>query len=107
VEFRVNTRRGIQFRRWANQVLKDYMLKGFTVNQRKIATDLQIAEHLQEQRQLIDNQETRISNVDDRLSSVESHMFKGMGVEFSAYRVLNFVTPDEIIEKVNESTKGK
>ena len=105
--FRVNTRRGIQFRRWANQVLKDYMLKGFAVNRRKIATDLQIAEHLQEQRQLIDNQETRISNVDDRLSSVEQHMFKGMGVEFSAYRVLNFVTPDEIIEKVNESTKGK
>ena len=43
VGFRVNTQRGIKFRRWANQVLKDYMLKGYAVNQRKIATDLQIA----------------------------------------------------------------
>lgn len=37
VGFRVNTQRGIRFRRWANQVLKDYMLKGYAVRQRKIA----------------------------------------------------------------------
>jgi hypothetical protein len=29
-----------------------------------------------------------------------------MGAEFSAYSVLNFVTPEEVIEKVKESTKG-
>ncbi len=34
VGFRVNTRRGIEFRQWANQVLKDYLLKGYVVNQR-------------------------------------------------------------------------
>jgi hypothetical protein len=57
VGFRVNTQRGIKFRRWANQVLKDYMLKGYAVNQRKIATDLQIVDRLHEQRQLIESQE--------------------------------------------------
>lgn len=31
VGYRVNTRRGIQFRRWANQILKNYMLKGYAV----------------------------------------------------------------------------
>ena len=44
------------------------------MNQRKIATDLQIADRLQEQRKLIDNQEIRINNVNDRLSSVEQHI---------------------------------
>lgn len=34
VGFRVKSRRGIKFRRWANKVLKDYLLKGYSVNQR-------------------------------------------------------------------------
>ena len=29
VGFRVNTKRGIEFRQWANRVLKDYMLRGY------------------------------------------------------------------------------
>ncbi len=47
VGYRVKSFRGTQFRRWANQVLKDYILKGYAVNQRKIATDLQIADDIQ------------------------------------------------------------
>ena len=31
---RVNTIRGIQFRQWANKVLKEYLLQGYSVNQR-------------------------------------------------------------------------
>ena len=34
VGYRVNTVRGIQFRQWANQVLKEYLLRGYAVNQR-------------------------------------------------------------------------
>jgi Virulence protein len=37
VGFRVNTKRGIEFRQWANNVLKQYMLRGYVVNTR-IAT---------------------------------------------------------------------
>jgi hypothetical protein len=218
VGYRVKSLRGTKFRRWANQILKDYMLKGYAINQRRIATDLQIADRLQEQRQIIEKQETRINNVDNRLSAVEQHIdffvkatqlpsggvlapntkfdgyvliadlvksakrsivfidpfadisvlkfaamkaegvsvtiysarishqfkeeaalykkqhpefdlrtmriihdrfllvddtvyhfgasFKDMGAEFSAYSVLNFVTPEEVIEKVKEITKG-
>ena len=218
VGYRVKSIQGTHFRRWANQILKDYMLKGYAINQRRIATDLQIADRLQEQRQIIEKQETRINNVDNRLSAVEQHIdffvkatqlpsggvlapntrfdgyvliadlvksakcsivfidpfadisvlkfaamkaegvsvtiysarishqfkeeaalykkqhpefdlrtmriihdrfllvddtvyhfgasFKDMGAEFSAYSVLNFVTPEEVIEKVKESTKG-
>lgn len=46
VGYRVKSANGVKFRRWANQVLKDYILKGYAVNQRKIATDLQIVDRL-------------------------------------------------------------
>lgn len=52
VGYRVNTIRGIQFRQWANKVLKDYLLKGYAINQRltKIENQLEnqqalLAEH--------------------------------------------------------------
>ena len=32
VGFRVNTKRGIEFRQWANKVLKEYLLRGYVVN---------------------------------------------------------------------------
>ena len=34
VGYRVRSQRGVQFRQWANRVLKDYLLKGFAVNER-------------------------------------------------------------------------
>lgn len=81
VGYRVKSANGIKFRRWANQVLKDYMLKGYAVNQRKISTDLQIADRLHEQRQLIERQGAEIADVrksvaeqDSRLSAVEQRI---------------------------------
>jgi len=34
VGYRVKSQRGVQFRIWANQILKDYLLKGYSLNQR-------------------------------------------------------------------------
>jgi hypothetical protein len=34
VGYRVKSQRGIDFRRWANQVLKDYLLRGYAITQR-------------------------------------------------------------------------
>ena len=34
VGYRVKSNRGVEFRRWANRILKDYLLKGYSVNQR-------------------------------------------------------------------------
>ena len=81
VGYRVKSIAGTRFRQWANHVLKDYMLKGYAVNQRKIATDLQIADRLHEQRQLIESQGTEIVDVrksiaeqNSRLSAVEQRI---------------------------------
>ena len=34
VGYRVKSRRGVEFRKWANSVLKEFLLKGYSVNQR-------------------------------------------------------------------------
>ena len=36
VGYRVNSKQGIIFRKWANKVLKEYLLKGYAVNQRRL-----------------------------------------------------------------------
>lgn len=56
VGFRVNTLKGIEFRRWANQVLKEHLLKGGSVNQRLIS------------------HENKLENHDSRLSSLEKQV---------------------------------
>ena len=58
IGYRVKSNKGIIFRRWANKVLKDYMLKGYAVNQRRL-------EYLEKTIKLID-----IANrIDDRLEN--------------------------------------
>lgn len=60
VGFRVNTKRGIMFRQWANRTLKEYLLRGYAFHQQMIAMQRQIDVRLEEQ------------NV--RLSAVETHL---------------------------------
>ncbi len=48
VGYRVNTIRGIQFRQWANKVLKDYLLRGYSVNQRLMQLEDRIDRRLSE-----------------------------------------------------------
>lgn len=36
VGYRVKSKRGVEFRKWANEVLKDYILKGYAVNNSRI-----------------------------------------------------------------------
>lgn len=37
VGYRVNSKRGTQFRIWANSILKDYLVKGYAVNEKRLA----------------------------------------------------------------------
>ena len=36
VGYRVNSKQGIIFRKWANKILKDYIIKGYAVNQKRL-----------------------------------------------------------------------
>ena len=47
VGYRVNSKRGTQFRIWANKILKDYLIKGYVINQK-----IQL-EHYQELKDIV------------------------------------------------------
>ncbi len=58
IGYRVKSENGIIFRKWANKILKDYMLKGYAVNQKRL-------EYLEKTIKLID-----IANrIDERLEN--------------------------------------
>ena len=44
VGYRVKSQRGVQFRQWATRVLKEYLLKGYSVNQRFERLEQRVAE---------------------------------------------------------------
>ena len=61
VGYRVKSKNGIIFRQWANKILKDYMLKGYAVNQKRL-------EYLEKTIKLID-----IANrIDERLEGTDA-----------------------------------
>ena len=37
VGYRVNSKRGIAFRRWANRTLKQYIIQGYAINEKRVA----------------------------------------------------------------------
>ena len=56
VGYRVKSANGINFRRWANQVLKEHLLKGYSVNRRLIS------------------QENKLENLDSRVINLEKQV---------------------------------
>ena len=60
VGYRVKSIRGTQFRQWANKVLKDYLLRGYSVNQR-----LNDLEHRMDSRFL--EHEKRLDKIDGKI----------------------------------------
>ena len=82
VGYRVKSIVGTKFRQWANKVIKDYMLKGYAVNQRLLNIENQLAS---QQKQLADHQEKIDFFVRTSLPPVEQIFFEG---EFFVARVI-------------------
>ena len=79
VGYRVNSKQGIAFRRWATRILKDYMLKGYAVNQKRL-------EYLEKTIKLID-----IANrIDERLEGNDAkEILKVIGSYSKALNILD------------------
>ena len=48
IGYRVNSRRGTEFRIWATSVLRDHIIKGYTINQRRLSEQAEHYRELQE-----------------------------------------------------------
>lgn len=93
VGYRVNSKRGIMFRRWASRVIKEYVLKGYVVNQQLLSIQRQIDSRfkLQDRRmvaiesELHEHQEKIDFFVRTNIPPVEQVFFEG---QFFEARVL-------------------
>lgn len=93
VGYRVKSKRGIQFRKWATSVLKEYMLRGYAVNQRLLNIENQLAS---QQKQLAKHQEQIDFFVRTELPPAEQIFYNG---QFFAARAL--------LEKIIKSAKTR
>ena len=82
VGYRVNSKNATLFRRWATKIIKDYMLRGYVVNQRLLNIESQLAS---QQKQLAKHQEQIDFFVRTELPPAEQIFFEG---EFFGARVL-------------------
>lgn len=60
VGYRVKSKRGVQFRAWANKVLKEYLLRGYSVNQRLLYMESRIDHRLSEHDRRLDELTDRV-----------------------------------------------
>lgn len=69
VGYRVNSKRGIMFRRWANFILKQYLIKGYVINEPRCIAH---SDNLVQINNSINSINDRLSNVELRLDNITS-----------------------------------
>lgn len=92
VGYRVKSLNGTKFRRWANSVLKQYLLKGYTVNQRMFDIEKKVAEQGMEIKELRKKVDFFVRS---SLPPVEGIFYDGQ--IFDAYRFVS-----ELIRKAKQ-----
>ena len=88
VGYRVNSKNATLFRRWANQVLKEYLLRGYAVNQRLLAIEERVDKSLLAHERRLEAVEEKIDFfVHTSLPPVEGIFYDGQ--IFDAYSFIN------------------
>ena len=84
IGYRVKSQRGIHFRRWANTILKDYLIKGYSINTRLNTLEDRIERRLEKHELILDAHEKKIDFfVRTSLPPVEGIFYDGQ--IFDAY----------------------
>jgi len=89
IGYRVKSNRGIQFRIWANKILKDHLLKGYTVNNRI--------------NRIEDNLDTLKDNVQQIDLQINSHLIPTQGVFFEGQVFDAYELTSRIIRNAKKS----
>ncbi len=74
VGYRVKSIQGTYFRRWANQVLKDHLLRGASINQRFMLTEERIDQQLVNHEKHLQENDQQHASMQTRLASLEKQV---------------------------------
>lgn len=55
VGYRIKSKRGTQFRIWANQIIKEYLIKGYSINQKRLSQHNEQLKELQDSVKILGN----------------------------------------------------
>lgn len=110
VGYRVKSQRGVEFRKWANTVLKDFILKGYAVNENRLRQLGEVVRLMQRTRDSLDSKQvlTVIENYSKALDLLDAYDHQNMqrpAGEKAVY-VLNYEECRQIIDNMrfgNES----
>ena len=89
VGYRVNSKRGTQFRIWANRILKDYLLKGYAINTRMNRIE-----------DNVDNLSKKVNEIDLQIST---HLIPTQGVFFDGQVFDAYELVSKIIRSARQS----
>ena len=70
--YRINSKNGIIFRRWASSILKEYLLKGYKINENRC---LNCASSIIELNNKVIDIEKRITNIIERIDDIEETIY--------------------------------
>ena len=113
VGYRVNTKRGIKFRQWANKVLKQYLIKGYAVNERirkeQIGELRQLVEMLGrtiQNQSLLSNDETNalfevVTNYTYALDTLDNYDYERLTIDKTTKEEPFHATYENAMEAIN------
>ena len=96
VGYRVNSIEGIRFRKWANKVLKEYLLKGYVINENRTLVTNENYIRLINKVESLDERVSNIENEHKRLENNNKKLFFD-GEFYDAYSLIQ-----TFFEKANE-----
>ena len=90
IGYRVNSKRGIIFRKWANKVLKEYLLKGYAINENRVTVS---NENYIELRNEVTSINNRLLKVEDKVLDKEYEINKIFynGEFYDAYTLIQSI----------------
>lgn len=77
VGYRIKSKRGVEFRRWANSVLKKYILQGYAVNDNRIRQLGEVIRIMKRTQNALDSQQMRFGAESDLFGKEKDDSFKG------------------------------
>ena len=116
VGYKVNSKRGVQFRIWANQVIKDYLIKGFAINEKRLKAQIDSLNSLKETVRLLtkvteqkkltgDETEGLLKIVSDyayALDVLDQYDYQNLIISDTSDGVLNRIAYEEAIQKISQ-----
>jgi len=114
VGYRVNSSRGIQFRKWASNILKEYLIQGYSINEKLLKQKVEQLQELQksvkilgniiQQKALTDEESSGllqiISNYAYALDILDQYDYQTLAIESTSGREIYQVSYSEAIAQI-------